>query len=275
MEFSANRRLIFDLGVHRGEDTEFYIKKGFKVVGVEASRSLVEQCRKYFAGEIRNGSLKLYESAIYHIDDVEVSFYENQTKAVWNTMDKDWVKRNEKFGTISIETKVKTITLSKLIKNEGIPYYIKIDIEGMDSVAIQSLQSIDERPVFLSAEADFTSWNKLFNQLKLLRNLGYNRFKIIDQGKIHYQKCPRPAIEGEDVEHLFKSGSSGLFGEELPGNWLSFNHAVIVYYFLWINFSFLTSSFFLIRIVRRMLKKARLLRKKTWYDTHAKFRSNA
>ena len=29
--------LIFDVGLHRGEDTEFYLKKGFRVVAFEAN----------------------------------------------------------------------------------------------------------------------------------------------------------------------------------------------------------------------------------------------
>ena len=30
--------IIFDIGMHRGEDTDFYLKKGFTVVGVEVNR---------------------------------------------------------------------------------------------------------------------------------------------------------------------------------------------------------------------------------------------
>lgn len=31
-----SRDLIFDIGMHRGEDSEFYLRKGFRVVAVEA-----------------------------------------------------------------------------------------------------------------------------------------------------------------------------------------------------------------------------------------------
>ena len=37
--------LIFDLGMHRGEDTELYLKKGFRVVAVDADAELCEQAR--------------------------------------------------------------------------------------------------------------------------------------------------------------------------------------------------------------------------------------
>jgi len=32
--------LIYDVGVHQGEDTDFYLKKGFRVVGIEANAAL-------------------------------------------------------------------------------------------------------------------------------------------------------------------------------------------------------------------------------------------
>lgn len=33
--------LIYDVGLHRGEDTDFYLKKGFHVVALEANPELV------------------------------------------------------------------------------------------------------------------------------------------------------------------------------------------------------------------------------------------
>jgi hypothetical protein len=55
----------------------------------------------------------------------------------------------------------------------------------------------------------------------VFRQLGYSRYKIIDQSLINLQTCPRPAREGNYCHHIFQYGSSGLFGEELPGTWLA------------------------------------------------------
>ena len=33
----VNLNLVFDIGMHLGADTEFYLKKGFNVIGFEAS----------------------------------------------------------------------------------------------------------------------------------------------------------------------------------------------------------------------------------------------
>jgi hypothetical protein len=32
--------LIFDIGAHRGEDTEYYLRRGFRVVAVECEPSI-------------------------------------------------------------------------------------------------------------------------------------------------------------------------------------------------------------------------------------------
>ena len=38
---TPRKNLIFDIGMHIGQDTEFYLKKGFCVVAVEANPKLV------------------------------------------------------------------------------------------------------------------------------------------------------------------------------------------------------------------------------------------
>jgi hypothetical protein len=38
------------------------------------------------------------------------------------------------------------------LDNNGVPYYIKIDIEGLDLTALRGLANIDERPRFVSID---------------------------------------------------------------------------------------------------------------------------
>lgn len=38
-----NNSLIIDVGMHTGRDTEFYLKKGFNVVAIEANPELVKK----------------------------------------------------------------------------------------------------------------------------------------------------------------------------------------------------------------------------------------
>ena len=56
--------LIYDVGMHKGEDTDFYLRKGFRVVAFEADPDLTGYCRKRFKEFLDSGQLKIVEGAI-------------------------------------------------------------------------------------------------------------------------------------------------------------------------------------------------------------------
>ena len=82
-----------------------------------------------------------------------------------------------------------------------------------------------DRPNFISIERQPFLADQL-KELALLKALGYTRFKIVDQKAVMHQQPPRPALEGMYVEHQFEFDATGLFGEELPGPWLSYSEAI-------------------------------------------------
>ena len=40
--------LVYDVGLHKGEDTEYYLKKGFRVIAIEANPQLISECKARF-----------------------------------------------------------------------------------------------------------------------------------------------------------------------------------------------------------------------------------
>ena len=52
-----NSNLIFDIGCNNGDDTDFYLRKGFKVVALDADKSLCDEVSKRFVAEIKSGQL--------------------------------------------------------------------------------------------------------------------------------------------------------------------------------------------------------------------------
>src|ERR1019366_6379367 len=61
-EIESTRRhadLIYDVGMHKGEDSDFYLQKGFRVIGFEADPDLIEHCRNRFSREIEQGRLTI------------------------------------------------------------------------------------------------------------------------------------------------------------------------------------------------------------------------
>ena len=91
--------LIFDVGMHRGEDTTYYLKKGFRVIGFEADPSLAQHCRELFNKDIIDDRLVIVEGAILSPDENgqlpdSIEFYQNSGHTVWGTVVTSWADRN-------------------------------------------------------------------------------------------------------------------------------------------------------------------------------------
>jgi FkbM family methyltransferase len=278
--------LIFDFGLHRGEDTEFYLKKGFRVVAFEANPHLVSTCRERFATAIEARKLVIVEGAIVATDESKagnrsVTFYVNRDKSIWGTTDKVWVERNSSLGHDSDAIEVPIIDLERVILEYGIPYYMKIDIEGCDMICLRMLEKFRTRPRYVSMESNKTSLAETQVEMDTLIQLGYVRFKLIEQSSItKVQRPPLPALEGGYVEHQFDFGSSGLFGAELPGRWHGRQEAMLKYTLVHLGYYLLGDagimrqwSFPCAQLLQRITRFVlRLLIRNPvpgWYDTHA------
>lgn len=209
--------LIYDVGLHEAQDTEFYLKKGFRVVAIDANPVMIERARKRFAREIASGQLVLLNCGIVKEDSgAELDFYISTVNSEWSSFIKSIAERD---GSISRVISVPCRTLGSIVDEYGEPHYIKIDIEGHDSVALQSLANSKHKARYISVE------NGNAGMLDTLAAAGYARFKYVQQNNMPSIVLPRPALEGEDVAHTFVMGSSGPFGEETLGPWLSYDAA--------------------------------------------------
>ena len=76
--------LIFDIGLHRGLDAEFYLNKGFRVVGLEAVPDLVAECRKKLSHH--GDRLVIVNRALFHEAGKTVTFYTVPGKNDWGSL---------------------------------------------------------------------------------------------------------------------------------------------------------------------------------------------
>lgn len=211
--------LIYDVGLHTGEDTDFYLRKGFRVIAVEANPVLIAAAEHRFSREIANGALAIIKKAIA-TNSEGVRFAINSREPEWGTIDPDYAKRNEAVGTTNSWVDLPSTRFDTILKEYGIPHYLKVDIEGADILCIDALSQFNEKPAFLSVEITFFCFSDYFNLISQLWCLGYKKFKIINQALVKGQICPNPPCEGTYIEHSFGKGSSGLFGNESPGAWV-------------------------------------------------------
>lgn len=260
-------KTIFDVGAHQGEDTDFYLKKGFNVVAFEANPVLAQQLRERFSSYLSTGRLTLIEGAVADHDG-EVEFYVNEL-SVWGTAHKNWAERNQKMGKPSTSISVRAVSFTRLIEEYGIPYYLKIDIEGSDMLCVQALAQVPARPSFISIESSKTSWKELLLEFAMFERLGYQRFKVINQSRVTDQVEPNPPREGNFTDHTFPPHSSGLFGNELPGPWLTKRQALARYALIFVQYRLFGDNTIGKRIARRMPAFLRRRLIPGWFDTHA------
>lgn len=159
---------------------------------------------------------------------------------------------------------------------------MKVDIEGADLLCLEALKAFPLRPDFVSLESDKTSLSRIEYEIHLLRELGYQEFQAVEQSSIpDIQQPPWPAREGQFAQHEFTPGASGLFGNELPDEWLDARHMIQRYRWIRLGYLLLGDDGVLndldFRGARRLRRHVRsVLENLTggvvpgWYDTHAR-----
>jgi FkbM family methyltransferase len=167
-EISTN--LIFDVGMCDGTDTCYYLSKGFEVIAIDADPLLCERAQSRFREEIASGRLTIINAGISDQEQT-LTFYRNLHDPGHSTFSFEKKEANTPYESLPIECR----TLGSVVHQFGVPFYIKVDLEGLDEAAIKSLTP-DTSPRYISIEL-----NDSVDPLETLRELGYDRFKLINQ----------------------------------------------------------------------------------------------
>jgi FkbM family methyltransferase len=211
--------LIFDIGMHTGLDTEWYLAKGFRVVSVEANPTLALQAREKFSAEIAAGRL-IVENVGLAATSGELPFYVNLDNDEWSSFDQALgTRQSTRFEVVPVPC----MTPARLFERFGLPYFVKIDIEGFDHLVVRAIASLTRQPRLVSVEDNgFVSLVELFNA-------GCRAFKFMDQVEKWKIQLPDPPLEGRYVKGRFGPCTSGPFGEEVPGPWMDIEEATRFY----------------------------------------------
>lgn len=202
-----NPNLIIDVGMHTGRDTEHYLSKGFDVVAIEADERHVNAVSARLAEHVESGRLKILNVAINDYDG-EADFYANAEHDDWGTLSPEFVERNEqRYDSAHERRVVKCTRFENVLAEHGVPFYLKIDIEGLDLLCIRALEKFETRPTYVSYESDQKDFEGAFTELSELWQLGYRSFKIVFQ----------------------KGDTSGPFGEDTPGPWMTIEETLDAY----------------------------------------------
>jgi FkbM family methyltransferase len=202
--------------------------KGFRVIAIEALGELCDDIRARLHPYLRSGQLTLINAAIADRAG-PVTFFINQSISVWGTTRENWAKRNERLGAPSRKITVDGIPFGEVLLKHGIPYYLKVDIEGVDRLVLDGLKQFEARPRYVSIESEEVDFAELQAEMALLRYLGYTKFKPVQQQAVPGTKIRTKTLDGSEIEHVFEREASGPFGEDIPQPWLSFDDTLREY----------------------------------------------
>jgi len=238
--------LIYDVGMNNGDDTAFYLSRGHTVIAIEAIPDLVEAALNRFHDMSRVGRFRALNVAIAE-DGSERDFWVCDDHSALSSVHRPLANRG---GRKSHAIRVKSCRFRDVLDQFGLPHYLKIDIEGGDALCLQDLDRND-LPPFISVEAEcggdevFSSRKDRSHSLSNLNHLyscGYTRFKLVTQyslvpisrSNLHlvidskYHASVREQIE-RDNRWRFTEASSGPWGNEIPGPWMTYSEAVEVF----------------------------------------------
>lgn len=226
----SRQGLIYDIGVCNGDDSAYYLHKGYRVVGIEANPLLIPALRKRFAAEIDQGRYELLNVGIAQTEG-EAEFWICDDWPEWSSFDRAVAGRN---GSRHHSVAVKTCRFATILERFGTGTYCKVDIEGNDNLCLDDM-SPAARPTYLSVEIGSAE-----PQVRRLQELGYTRFKLISQTTFRQPGTAITALKTRipaSVARLitraearlarfqpepgwrFRYGSSGPFGEDTHGPW--------------------------------------------------------
>ena len=139
--------LIFDIGANRGIKTDMFLRLGARVIAVEPDEACCEILRRRFL-EYRffREPVAIVQGAVSDRDTLETLWIDEPGSAE-NTLSSKWVEtlRSDvkRFGhglNFSGQTEVETTTLEMLIGNNGLPFFIKVDVEGYELHVLRGLR---------------------------------------------------------------------------------------------------------------------------------------
>jgi FkbM family methyltransferase len=243
--------LIYDVGMNNGDDTAYYLHRGYRVVAIDADPQACEKARLRFQDDVNRGRLTIVNVGIA-AEPGNWDFWICEPHSEWSSFDRRIASRD---GSPHHGIQVPCRTFDSILSTYGVPYYLKADIEGHDLQCVDGLRTASSRPKYVSVEID-----DIDASLRTMTDLGYTSFKCISQFTfVPLQLPPTAAQERAQFWHwvltqrslplrvirkavgrpgrrwldsqytrtrrhdgwVFNSGSSGPFGEDTLGTWLT------------------------------------------------------
>ncbi len=152
---ASSNKLVFDIGANKGNKVKAFLRMGFTVLAVEPERKALSTLRWRYS---RNKGVTILD---YGVSDKEstLTIHIAEDRSGLNTVSQKWMdslemeKKNrwQKKHAFKKQYEIRAITLDWLFQQYGLPYFIKIDVEGYEKNVIKGMSRL---PAYLSFETN-------------------------------------------------------------------------------------------------------------------------
>lgn len=202
------KRIIFDFGAHAGQDIDYYLANADTVVAVEANPKLAAIIENTHEEALQNDRLALLNKCLTVDHNAgKVPFFIHRydsglSRFLPPTSD------SEDYEILEIEA----ISIDEVFKIYGMPYYLKIDLEGFDKKVIQHLLDSRIFPEYISFENP--GKEMLVDFLDKSSYASFNLVSFYNFTSFYGKKRDKTA---------------GPFGDEIKSPWLNSDNLLKVY----------------------------------------------
>ena len=165
--------LVFDVGANVGNRTAIFLELGARVVAVEPQKACAKILERCFG---RNKAFVLEKLALGATAGTDY-LYQGSVNTL-SSMSENWIDtvcHSGRFKAYSWDRRrrVKVTTLDNLIHCYGMPYFVKIDVEGYE---LEVIRGLSRPPNMLSMEFAPEILNPTFEAIRLLSDKGSASF---------------------------------------------------------------------------------------------------
>jgi FkbM family methyltransferase len=116
----VHQGLIYDVGMNNGDDTAYYLRRGFRVVAIEANTCFAKCAAERFRTQISSDQLRILNIGIA-AEEGELPFWICETYSEWSSFDRKITSRD---GCPHHEVMVPCRRFASVLEEFGVPYYL-------------------------------------------------------------------------------------------------------------------------------------------------------
>ena len=165
-----DNKLVFDVGANKGNKVKALLALGYRVIAVEPEKNSLKTLHYRFD---KHSAVTLVEKGLSDAPGT-AQIHIAAPRSGFNTLSNKWVDILGRSDVNRFEQKIEyadaydipLTTLDQLISEFGIPYFIKIDVEGYE---VNVLHGLHAAPDFISFETNLPEF--LEETLECIRHL--------------------------------------------------------------------------------------------------------